>query len=270
MTNIPTKAELLKTVQWRDLVPMKPGDGIVECLHPVPWFAASLTLAHFEHYLLALPCTFMFFLTALRLNHEAIHHNLGFDPRGHHLVLHGLSMVMLLSNHSVACNHLQHHRHAGQESDLEGKAGRMQLWQVVFYGPLFALETHANAWNNGSKAQRRRMVTDGALNLVLPALALAFSSHALAYHLVMMLAAQCATAFFAVWITHHGCEGSDIVARTQRNKWVNRASYNMFFHLEHHTFPAVPVKRLATLAERLDKAFPAFIARAQRVVPGPE
>lgn len=270
MNNYPSKAELLKAVQWRDLVPMKPADGVCECLHPLPWLAASLTLANFEIYLLALPCTFMFFLTALRLNHEAIHHNLGFTPYGHHLVLHGLSALMLCSNHSVAWNHLQHHRLAGQAGDLEGKAGKMRLWQVIFYGPLFALETHANAWNNGSRTQQRYMLLDGLLNLTVPALTIAMQSHALVYHLAMMVLAQCATAFFAVWITHHGCEGSDLVARTQRNKWVIWASYNMFFHLEHHTFPAVPVKRLGTLAERLDRAFPAIIARAGRVLPGPE
>ena len=146
----------------------------------------------------------------------------------------------------------------------------MRLWQVVFYGPFFAIETHANAWRYGSRTQRRYMLVDGASNLAVPVLAIALQSHALAYHLAIMLAAQCATAFFAMWITHHGCEGSHPVARTQRTRWINLASYNMFFHLEHHTFPAVPVKRLAVLAKRLDKAFPTIIAHAGRVLPGPE
>jgi len=76
----------------------------------------------------------------------------------------------------------------------------MRLWQVVFYGPFFAIQTHANAWRYGSRTQRRYMLVDGASNLAVPVLAIALQSHALA----IMLAAQCATAFFAVWITHHG------------------------------------------------------------------
>ncbi|TIX50121.1 fatty acid desaturase family protein [Alteraurantiacibacter aquimixticola] len=264
----PSRAHILRQVSWQDLVAMRPTDGIVECLHPLPWFAASIAFAANGWFLAAMPCTFMFFLTGLRLNHEAIHRNLGFGKAGHHAVLHGLSMLMLCSNHSVAWNHLEHHRHAGKPTDLEGKAGRMNFLQVVFYGPLFAWETHRHAWVNGGSEQRRRMLVDGAVNLVIPALAFTLWSPALAYHLVMMVGAQSLTAFFAVWITHHGCEDHVLVARTQRNRWVNLASYNMFFHLEHHLFPAVPVKRLALLAERLDAAFPTIIARTRRVVPG--
>jgi fatty acid desaturase len=84
-----------------------------------------------------------------------------------------------------------------------------------------------------------------------------------------MLVAQCLTAFFAVWITHQGCDDSGLVARTQRSRLVNFLSYNMFFHLEHHMFPGVPVKRLPELAERLDNAFPQIAAAARRVVPAP-
>ena len=268
MHDNPTKAQLLRQIQWRDLVGMNAKDGVVECLHPIPWLTASLLLAHSDQYLLALPCTFMFFLTGLRLNHEAIHHNLGFGKNCHRAVLHGLSMIMLCSNHSVAWNHMQHHKHAGEPADLEGKAGRMRFWQVLFYGPLFAFETHQNAWVYGGKAQRRLMLQDIALNFVVPALAITLQSHALLYHLIIMIAAQSMTAFFAVWITHHGCEDHGLIARTQRSRWVNFISYNMFFHFEHHTFPAVPVKRLGLLAKRLDAAFPDLIARAGRVVPG--
>jgi fatty acid desaturase len=33
-------------------------------------------------------------------------------------------------------------------------------------------------------------------------------------------------------------------------------TYNMFYHLEHHAFPAVPTCRLPTLATRLDTHCP--------------
>lgn len=256
----------LRQVRWRDLARMRPRDGVVECLHPLPWLAASGMLAAHGLWPLALPCSFMFFLTALRLNHEAIHGHLGVSARGHRLVMHALSALMLGSNSAVAFNHLHHHAHNGTPEDLEGKAGRMNGWRVLAYGPWFPVEMHIAAWRRGGRALRRRMTIDLALNAAVLAMALALGSTVLLYHLAAVTVAQCLTAFFAVWITHHGTEHDGLGARTQRSRLINLLTYNMFFHLEHHLFPAVPVARLGRLAERLDMALPAIAARAGRVL----
>ncbi len=266
MENI-KRSDLVRSIRWKDLTTMKPVDGWREGAIILPWLGLSLALLANDRLLFAAPCAFMFFLTALRLNHEAIHHNLGFGPQGHARVMHGLSMLMLLSNHSVAFNHLRHHKHVGKASDLEGKCGRMPGWKVLLYGPLFPLETHLAAWREGGKRQHRLMRRDLALNLVIPALALLPGLGFLWMWVALMVVAQCLTAFFAVWITHHGCEDDDVLmARSQRNRMINLVSYNMFFHLEHHLFPAVPVSRLPLLAERLDVAFPKVRARIKPVV----
>lgn len=257
-------ARLTRRVAWRDLVPMRRIDGLAECLHPLPWLAASWILAAHALWLVALPCSFMFFLTALRLNHEAIHGHLGFTGAGHRRVMHALSALMLGSNNAVAINHLQHHKHNGTSADIEGKAGRMSGWRVLLYGPAFPVEMHIDAWRRGGRALRRRMLIDGAGNLALVAAAVAWPP--LRYHIAAMVAAQCLTAFFAVWITHHDTEHDGLGARTQRSRLVNLLTYNMFFHLEHHLFPAVPVKRLARLAARMDAAAPEIAARAGRVL----
>lgn len=259
----------LRAVAWRDLVPMRRIHGCRECLHPAPWLLGSWLLAARGDWALAAACSFMFFLTALRLNHEAIHFNLGFSRRGHAWVLHGLSALMLGSNSAVGFNHLQHHAHLGEARDLEGKAGRMSLWGVLAYGPLFPFEMHVGAWRRGSPELRRRMRIDLLLNLCVVAAAIATGSPVLAWHLAAMSCAQCLTAFFAVWITHHHCEGEALVARTQRARLVNFLTYNMFFHLEHHLFPAVPVSRLGRLAARLDAAVPELAAGARRVLAAP-
>ena len=256
--------ELRRSVAWRDLVPMRRFERIIECLHPAPWLVGSWWLVGQALWLAAAGCSFMFFLTTLRLNHEAIHHNLGFRGSGHTLVLHGLSLLMLGSNNAVAFNHLRHHRHVGRPEDVEGKCGRMTIRQVLGYGPVFPIEMHLDAWRRGGPALRRRMTIDLALNLATAAAAAA--SAPLRYHLAVMVVAQCLTAFFAVWITHHGCDGETLVARTQRSRLVNFLTYNMFFHLEHHLFPAVPVKRLGRLAARIDAAFPEVAAAARRVL----
>ena len=257
---------LLRRVPWRDLVPMRRAEGLVECLHPFPWLAASGLLAADRLWLPALPCSFMFFLTALRLNHEAIHGHLGFTSRGHRWVMHGLSALMLGSNNAVAFNHLQHHRHNGSPLDIEGKAGRMNGWRVLVYGPLFPVEMHWDAWRRGGRVLRRRMLVDAGGNVAIIGTAVALASPVLLYHLAAVITAQCLTAFFAVWITHHDCENDGLGARTQRSALINLVTYNMFFHLEHHLFPAVPVKRLGRLAARMDAAAPEIVAHAGRVL----
>jgi fatty acid desaturase len=258
--------QLKRSIPWRDLVPMRPRDGAVECLHPLPWLIGSWWCAGHGLWLLAAPCSFMFFLTALRLNHEAIHRNLGFGARGHQRVIHALSTVMLGSNTAIAFNHLRHHAHVGQPEDVEGKCGQMSLWRVLAYGPLFPLELHAAAWRHGNDRVKRRMAIDLALNLAMVGTALASGSTALGYHVLMMPVAQCLTALFAVWITHRGCHGEALIARTQRSRLINLVTYNMFFHLEHHLFPGVPVKRLGRLAARIDAMAPAIAAQARRVL----
>jgi fatty acid desaturase len=64
------------------------------------------------------------------------------------------------------------------------------------------------------------------------------------------------TAFFAVWTVHHDCETNPFQARTIRGKIKSFLTYSMFFHVEHHLFPAVPTCKLKILAERLDMLLP--------------
>jgi beta-carotene hydroxylase len=77
----------------------------------------------------------------------------------------------------------------------------------------------------------------------------------LQWHAAAMLMGECFTGFFAVWSVHHGCD-EHTVARTQRGWLKNFVSYSMFYHLEHHLFPAVPTSHLPELARRLDRVAP--------------
>lgn len=88
-----------------------------------------------------------------------------------------------------------------------------------------------------------------------------FDIPALKWHLAAMIVGESFTAFFAVWTVHHGCEEHHHIARTQRGWMKNVVSYSMFFHLEHHLFPAVPTPHLPALARRLDAAVPNFSQR---------
>ena len=86
----------------------------------------------------------------------------------------------------------------------------------------------------------------------------AFASHVylLRYHLMVMAIGNCLTGFFAVWLVHHHCDDDEIFARTQRGRLINLLTFNLFYHLEHHLFPAVPACHLPELARRMDEACP--------------
>ncbi len=252
-------------VPWHDLQPMRLRDTLHELALPLPWLAASWALYASPYWPLGFPASFMFFLCALRLNHEAIHGNLGLSRNGDRLVLHWLSLLMGSSNNAVAYGHMLHHKHAMGPGDFEGKCGHMSFWEVLRYGPRFPIDINRHAWTGSGPAGRRRIAIDWNLNLLMVTLAVAVGGFLL-FHLAAMLIAQCLTALFAVWITHQGTADTGLAARSQRG-FLARLAYLMFYHREHHLFPRVPVRRLPELAQRLDSDVPGYAASRMPVVP---
>lgn len=252
-------------IEWRDLTAMSPMATLRELTLPLPWLALSLALYASPYWPLGAFASFMFFLTALRLNHEAIHGNLGLQRRADHAVMHVLSMIMAGSNHADAVCHMAHHRDTMGPDDHEGHCGHMTALQVLLYGPKFPVDLNRAAWRAGSPKWRRRILVDWALIIGFAATILALQPTALLLHLAAMALAQCLTAFFAVWITHQGLADSGLAGRSQRGP-LARAAYLMFYHREHHLFPAVPVHRLPDLAQRLDSRVPGYAANRQPIV----
>lgn len=249
----------LKAVVWRDLVPLTRPERVWELTLPLPWLASSLAAYHAGWWWLGVPASFMFFLTGLRLSHNAQHHALGIGRGGHNAVLLALSGLMLASMHAVQVTHLHHHRHCLHDEDIEAAHVKRRWWRALLMGPLFPLRLHAAALRLASA--RRRWWVRGEIALVcLVALAgvLLPTPAALRWHLAAMAAGECFTGFFAVWIVHRGCDAQGQIARTQRGWLKNLVSYSMFYHLEHHLFPAVPTCHLPRLARRLDAVAPQY------------
>ena len=72
----------VRGVEWRDLVALSRWEIVRELCLPVPWLGASLLLAGLAWswpvlVLPALGCSFVFFLTGLRVVHNAHHYALG-------------------------------------------------------------------------------------------------------------------------------------------------------------------------------------------------
>jgi len=248
-------------IAWRDLVPLALGERIVEFLRPVPWLAASLAAAQAGWYLPALALSFLFFLAGLRLVHDVFHHNLGLGRLANHLVLAGLSAVMLGSMHAIRLTHLHHHRHCLGEDDVEASSARLSAWSALASGPAFPVRLHLAAWRLAPPRQRRWIAAELAITaLTVPLVVGVLELPVLTYHVVSMAAGQCLTAFFAVWSVHHDCDERPF-ARTLRNRLKSAIAMDMFFHVEHHLFPRVPTCRLARLAARLDRVAPELSRR---------
>jgi fatty acid desaturase len=258
----------VRAIPWRDLLPLTWAEKVWELLLPLPWLAGSLGCYHYGHWGWGAVCSFYLFLTGLRQSHGAQHYTLGIPRLPQDLVMYALSLVMLGSMHAVQVSHLHHHRHCLDEDDAEGSTAGLAWWQAILVGPLFLLRLHRTAWRLGSPVKRRWIAAEVAGLLAVATFAVAAPGlQALRWHVAAMLTGESLTGFFAVWTVHHGCEPDGLFARTQRGRWVNRFCYSMFYHAEHHLFPAVPTCHLPILAGRLDSAMSG--AGWKQVVGGP-
>ena len=247
----------LRSVEWRDLLPLHATDVVAELLLPLPWLVLSLALAHYRLYVPALLVSFVFFLTGLRVVHNAFHYALGLPRALTETVMALLSVLMLASMHAVQFNHLRHHRHCLGEDDVEGMCARLPAWRALLVGPWFPLRMHLHALRHGNRRVRSWVAVEVIATAVWVALVfVAFDASVLRYHVAAMAVGQCFTGFFAVWTVHHDCDPSRHIGRTLRGRLKNALSFSMFYHAEHHLFPRVPTRRLHLLARRLDAVVP--------------
>jgi fatty acid desaturase len=246
---------LLKQVKWKDLTRLNRREILIENTITLPWLSSSLLLAYLHLYVFALPCSIMFFLTALRQVHNGFHNSLGIGKKATWLSLYLNSLLMMTSIHAVKFSHLRHHKYCLGEQDHEGKCAKMPWHQAILYGPVHIFSIHKAAITLGTKKYKRDVIIEIVSVCIFMITVVAANIQFLIYHCVVMMAGEMFSAFFAVWTVHHDLD-EHVIARTQRSRWKNFVTYNMFYHLEHHLFPAVPTIKLPELAKRIDDAMP--------------
>lgn len=275
-------------VFWKDLLHYKTWETVKELLLPLPWLVLAIIASYqsllsnqtIENHALQNPviywsfsywtvitvvASFYFFLTGLRVTHNAFHYCLGLSRWATDIVMFVLSWLMLGSLHAVQYTHLQHHRHCLGDDDIEGSVAKQGFWETLIKGPLFPFRIHREAFKKANKKTQRWIVAELLMNILwittvwfwLEADALVI---ALRIHILLMMIAYALSAFFAVWTVHHNTNNKqgEIVhwdnSRTMRSKWKSILFYNMFYHTEHHLFPQIPTCHLPKLAKRLDLA----------------
>ncbi len=251
-----THQEILRKVEWKDLRKLSFREMLIENNLTIPWFVGSMLLAYFEYYLLALPFSAFFFLTALRQVHNGFHNALGTNKFLTWLSLYINSILMMVSIHAVKFNHIRHHKYCLGEDDYEGKAAGMSWYGAILYGPVHMFLIHKVTLQIGNKNYRRNVILELVSIVAFASLVFYFQIHFLMYHIIVMILGEFLMAFFAVWTVHHDTHEHPEFARTQRSDWKNKLTFSMFYHLEHHLFPAVPTIKLPELARRIDDALP--------------
>ncbi len=250
----------LKAVAWKDLTKLSLKETFIENSISIPWLVLSLVFAYYKWYAAALPCSFLFFLTGLRQVHNAFHYTLGTSKQVTEITIIVNSVLMMTAMHAVKYNHLRHHKYCLQQADVEGHCAKMTALQALLYGPVYIYRQHENALRNGSKQAVRYIIFEMLLAIGFGIAVFAVHLRVLQYHVIVMGIGECFTAFFAVWTVHHGCD-EEVFARTVSNRWKNRFTYNMFYHLEHHLFPKVPTIKLPELSKRLKEGLPGLEAK---------
>lgn len=251
-----THQEIVKKVQWKDLKNLSFAEMLIENNLTIPWFVISLTLAYFGYYVAALPFSVFFFLTGFRQVHNGFHNSLGTNKFLTWLSLFINSVFMMVSIHAVKFNHLRHHKYCLTEEDYEGKSAGMTWYGAILYGPVHIFLIHKVTLQLGTKTYKRNVILELVAIALFAGIVLYFNISFLLYHIIVMICGGFLGAFFAVWTVHHDTHDSPELARTQRSGWKNAVTFSMFYHLEHHLFPAVPTIKLPELARRIDEALP--------------
>lgn len=132
----------------------------------------------------------------------------------------------------------------------------MTWYGAILYGPIHMFKVHLLTWQLGNASFRKNLVLELSSVLLFACIVFYFEIHWLMYHIAIMIVGEFLMAFFAVWTVHHDTHDAPLFARTQRQGWKNRLTFSMFYHMEHHLFPAVPTIKLPELARRIDAALP--------------
>ena len=215
------KQELIaKKIEWKDLVKMNHRQIFIENTITLPWLISSWTLAAYGQFLIAIPCSFMFFLTALRQVHNGFHMSLGMGKTGTRFMLYLNSALMLVSAHAVKFSHLRHHKYCLGANDHEGQCARMQWYRAILYGPKHIFTIHRVALQLGNKIYKRDVMLELSFIAIFIFISFITGSQVLIYHCLVIAAGELFSAFFAVWTVHHDLEEGEI-ARTQRKGWKN-------------------------------------------------
>ena len=152
--------DIIRKVSWKDLKHLSIPEMLIENNLTIPWALSSWVLAYFGYYILALPFSAFFFLTALRQVHNGFHNSLGTNKflTGSSLFIN--SVLMCASMHAVKFNHIRHHKYCLSDEDYEGKSAGMTWYGAILYGPVHMFLIHKVTYEKGNKNYKKHLILE--------------------------------------------------------------------------------------------------------------
>lgn len=239
-------------VQWRDLVQLRRREVVAELCRPLPWLSIALLAGVFGQRGWVVLSTLVMFMMGLRITHNAFHRTLGISHVAGDLVMLALSVLLGGAMHAIEYTHLRHHRNCLAGDDVEGHIAHLGFASAVLHSPVYPLQIHWVAMCHGSLRQKRWIALELVLVAGLHTAIWLGSSDTLKWMALSLYFANASAPLVGIWAVHRGCEHGPFRARTSRSKILNTLTVNLFNHLEHHLYPAVPTCHLPTLVRRLD------------------
>ena len=246
--------QLQAVVEWRDLVVFSKYGRWVELMLPVPWLLGAWVFGYYALWLPMAICVMYVFVLGLRVAHGAIHHSLGVSRGADHAIKFVLSLVMLGSSHAIAYTHRYHHSHCLEKGDVEGQLAHSSFWQALWRSPAYPVHIHIAAWMRAKPHEKHWIIAELTASVLIQIISfLIVENEVLMAYTLMMLIANILAPMVGIWAVHR--EGDELgFARSCRHRWINALTCGMFYHAEHHAFPAVPTSQLSVLAKRIDTA----------------
>jgi beta-carotene hydroxylase len=147
--------------------------------------------------------------------------------------------------------HLQHHYATRDESDPEGYIESMSWPRLLREAPRYRWHLWAWAWRH--YPQDRRAIARAALLVAaLVAAAIAIPSPELRVFVLVMQGGGLMFPILTAKGPQNGFGLTDPARTIVRGRVTPRLMMGLWYHLEHHLYPEVPVYRLAALAQALD------------------
>jgi fatty acid desaturase len=157
--------------------------------------------------------------------------------------------------HAIEHTHLAHHGDSLGHDDVEGHIAYLTFGRALLHSPMYPWHIHATALRRGNARTRRWVRRELiAVTIVQAAIWSIDALAALRSVSIALVIANLSAAMVGIWAVHRGCEHDGFIARSSRWPLLDRLAGNMFLHLEHHLYPAVPTCRLPELTQRFDAA----------------
>ena len=196
------------------------------------------------------------FFTYASISHDLVHRTLRLPAWLNEALLFSIEALNFRSGHAFRVTHFHHHRAFPGDSDIEGYAAGMALWQALLDGFTAQPRLWLWAFRNSQGTAKQWLVAEAALILLLAVLCLA-TPVGRAY-LVVILAGSWVFPLMTSYLPHDKT-GATALQQTRlfRGKVLDLLAFEHLYHLEHHLYPQVPHYRWPDLAKRLDPFFAA-------------